>query len=277
MEFYDAHIHYFYEGSIEPIYKNFSDIKGFLGGALLIFEEAPESIEEVLPMIPRAYHHLITKEAINPGPEVISIIEDNKTPLFIPYIDTRFFDKDHVKKLGYYTEMGYKAVKILYVPEVDDIIGFEGWERSLSRSVKASEQVTSDIMEQCRLYNLPVLFHVDLRRYSSFVSDIFSAFPDVNINIPHFGSSRREMAAFLENFTNCYTDFSSLLPYMKESPDAYRDFIKNFKNRILFGSDAVFGNPSMITEYITFIDNFLEDQLKDNIIRHNYIRFHYGE
>ncbi|MBI4772810.1 MAG: hypothetical protein HY788_01295 [Deltaproteobacteria bacterium] len=89
-----------------------------------------------------------------------------------------------------------------------------------------------------------------------------------------FGGSRKKMAHFLSKYEHCYTDFSSLLPYMKKDPAAYRDFISSFPDRILFGSDALFGVPSMVKEYIEFADGFLDETLRDKVGRENYLRFH---
>ncbi len=273
MDFFDAHIHFFFEGPIEPLFDYYANIEGFRGGCLLIFDEAPEDHETVLAMIPTAYRHQVTDDTIHPGEDAIAFFKD-KTPSFIPYLDTRYFGSKHARNLERYRDKGFRGVKILYVPETDEQLGFDGWEQALGRSVAESEQVTADLMAECERLRLPVLFHVDLRRYGDFVSELLSAYPEVNVNIPHFGSSRKKMAGFLEEHGNCYTDFSSLLPYMKEAPDAYLGFIGSFRDRILFGSDEIFGMPSVLRDYIEYTGLLFDDDLKEKVFLENYTRFH---
>ena len=253
---------------------DFHRMQGFGGGCLLMLEETPRSLSEALPMVPKAYHHLITEETIHSGDNAVELLQGHTEPRFIPYVDTRYFTNGHARDLGKYVEKGYKGVKILFVPELDESIGIAGWEYSLGRSVRASEQVTADLMDECERFRLPVLFHADLRRYGDFMGELLSAHPDLRVNIPHFGGSRKKMAHFLNEYEHCYTDFSSLLPYMKKAPEAYRDFISSFPDRILFGSDALFGVPSVVKEYIAFTDGFLDRALRDKVGRENYLRFH---
>ena len=258
MDFYDAHIHYFFKGPANKLFQEFQDNPNFLGGCLLMFEEVPASLDEALQMVPAAYHHVLTEEAIYTDKDAISLINNYSKPAFIPYVDTRYFNNENVNSFEVYMEKGYRCVKILYIPELDENIGIQGWEKSMGRSVSASEQITADIISKCSRLNLPVLFHVDLRRYGDFVFDLLSGYEDLYINIPHFGSSRREMTRFLERYENCYTDMSSLLPFIKDSPDAYMNFFKAFPDRILFGTDAIFGLPDMVWEYTKYINGCLK-------------------
>lgn len=253
---------------------NFQKIEGFLGGCLLIFEEAPGDFADVRNMVPVAYHGKVTEEAINPAGIVIPAIMKNRFPEFIPYIDTRYFRPEHVQSFGDYAAVGFRGVKVLYVPEYDEILNIAGWEKSFGRSLAQSEKMISDLMARCLEFNLPVLFHADLRRYGEFVSSLLSAYPGLKMNVPHFGSSRKEMARLLERHENCYTDFSSLLPFMMEAPDAYLGFIKEFSNRVLFGSDALLSTPGVLREYMEFIDTFLEGDVRERVVIHNYLRFH---
>ena len=147
--------------------------------------------------------------------------------------------------MGDYVKKGYKGVKTLFVPELDGSISIEGWESSLGRNARGSEQVTADFMGERDRFGPPVLLRPDLRRYGEFTEEMLSAHPDPRINIPFFGGSQKKMAQLLSTYANRYTDFSSLLPDMKKDPKVYRDCISSFPERILFGSDALFGLPSM--------------------------------
>jgi len=274
MQYHDVHIHFFHDGPIDSFLSDFHHMQGFGGGCLLMFEETPKRLSDALPMAPKAYHHLITEDTIHSSDNAVEVLRNHSEPRFIPYVDTRYFNHGHVRALSRYVEKGYQGVKILFVPEPDESIGIAGWEYSLGRSVRASEQVTADLMDECERFRLPVLFHADLRRYGDFTAEMLSAHPHLRVNIPHFGGSRKKMAHFLNEYEHCYTDFSSLLPHMMKDPEAYRSFISSFPDRILFGSDALFGDPTVVKEYIEFADSFLDEELRDKVGRENYLRFH---
>jgi len=274
MDYFDAHIHFFYQGSLDTLRDVYLDLEGLRGGSMIILEEAPERREQLYMMVPRAYHHMVSEEIWDPAPGFMQWFESLNGLQIIPYLDTRFFEQEQVDRLDTYVGKGYRGVKILYIPEEDTVIGVEGWQRTYQRSVRRSENLMADLIRHSNGLNLPVLFHVDLRRYGDYMDDLLTAYPEVRFNIPHFGSSRKKMAEFMARYPNCYTDFSSLLPFMKESPSAYRDFIVEFSDRVLFGSDATFGWPSMITEYVDFIRDFLEGEVRNRVVKTNFERFH---
>jgi len=274
IQFYDAHIHFFYEGPLERVKNKYLEIEGFLGGGLLILEKAPADTETVLRLVPRSYHCMIAPKTIYASPDSIQHLQTMDGLSFIPYLDIRFFLSEHLGAIENFIKKGYKAVKILYYPEKDDSIEVEGWERVLGRTVAESERVVADIIAECDRLHVPVLFHSDLNLYNEFTCELISAFPNVLFNIPHFGSSRKKMAETLSRYPNCYTDFSSLLSFMKKSPKAYLDFIRNFSDRVLFGSDALFGQPSVVQAYADFVKTLLEGELLEKVAWRNFRRFH---
>jgi hypothetical protein len=120
-----------------------------------------------------------------------------------------------------------------------------------------------------------VLFHVDLRRYGNFVEEMLRSHPATNFNVPHFGSSRKALSHLLENYPNCYTDTSSLVPFMIEDPVSYKSFIRQFQDRILYGSDALIGDPERVESTQRFIDRFLDDPaIFHKLTCKNYLEFH---
>ncbi len=274
MQFYDAHVHFFFEGPLEPLKHTYLNLPGFLGGGFIVLEEIPQDRDRILMMVPQAYHHLVTPELMTPAEELLDWMSGLAPLKMYSYLDTRFFTPRHVADLDRYIRKGYAAVKVLYIPEEDEFIGVEGWERALGRKLSDSEQLIADLAAGCDRLNLPMLFHVDLRRYGSFTEDLVESYPNIRFNIPHFGSSRKKMADFLNRFENVYTDFSSLLPFMQQAPEAYLEFIEEFSDRVLFGSDATFGLPNMVEEYVEYIEGFLEGDLKDRVVRRNFEKFH---
>ena len=250
------------------------NLPGFLGGGFIVLEEIPQGRDRILMMVPQAYHHLVTPELMTPAEELLHWMSGLDPLKMYSYLDTRFFTPRHVADLDRYIRKGYAAVKVLYIPEEDEFIGVEGWERALGRKLSDSEQLMADLAAGCDRLKLPMLFHVDLRRYGAFTEDLVKSYPKIRFNIPHFGSSRKKMADFLNRFENVYTDFSSLLPFMQQAPEAYLEFIEEFSDRVLFGSDATFGLPNMVEEYVEYIEGFLEGDLKDRIVRRNFEKFH---
>ncbi|MBA3034940.1 MAG: amidohydrolase family protein, partial [Desulfobacterium sp.] len=170
---------------------------------------------------------------------------------------------------------GFKGLKILYVPEEDKELGITGWENFFKRSVKESEKLIIYMIEQAFSFGWPVIFHADLRKYKDFVKEVLHTYQKHPVIIPHFGSSRRIMAEFMEQYDNCYTDFSSLLPFMKKDSKKYIDFISTYNNRILFGSDTVLDEPGLTAEYYYFIINAIaDDKIRMKILSDNYTRIH---
>jgi hypothetical protein len=273
MQFYDAHIHFFYEGPLDWVKKKYLKSKGCLGGAVFVMEGAPE-VESVLKLVPRSYHDTISPEVIYSLVDSMQCLRTLGGLSFIPYLDIRFFLSEHICTIKHFVQKGYQGVKILYFPEKDELIGVEGWERVLGRTVSESERLVSDIVAECDRLCIPVVFHADLNRYNEYVCELISAFPNVLFSIPHFGSSRKKMTEALSRYPNCYTDFSSLLPFMKEAPETYRNFIKIFSDRVLFGSDALLGQPSVVKEYADYVKTFLEGDLLEKVAWRYFRQFH---
>jgi len=274
MDYYDAHIHVFDFDFMERTRMEYTSLEGFSGGCFIVFEELPDRWDQVLMMVPPQYHKLLNREKLYFTKELFEWFSTLEGISVIPYLDTRFFLSGHVKNIKKYADAGYGGVKIIYLPEKDEFLKVDGWEQTFGRSVKASEQVTSDIVAQCHRLALPVLIHLDLRQYGDFMDELLSAYPDVNFNVPHFGSSRKKMADFFKRYPNCFSDFSSLLPLMKKAPGAYAEFMIEFSDQILLGSDDVTGCPSALGEYVDYVRTLVDESVFKKVIQENYLRFH---
>ena len=86
---------------------------------------------------------------------------------------------------------------------------------------------------------VPFTYHADLTLHADFVAECLQAHPRLRVNIPHFGFSRRSMAAMLDRYPAVMTDISSLGPFMDKDPAAYRDFINAYPDRVMLGSDVI--------------------------------------
>lgn len=277
MNFYDAHVHFFWIGHFDGI-KNRWDFlvrQGLKGMAAIIIAYNPNAWEKFLHLIPSSYHPIFDKRFFDEGLgfQVPSIHKLEELEIF-PYLDTRFIDAKGVNLNGF-REAGFKGLKILYIPEEEPGMGVIGWEKFFGRSKAESLRITNLLVEQAADFGWPILFHADLRLHKNVVEDILEAFNPCPIIIPHFGFSRKIISQLMERFEHCYTDFSSLLPFMMEKPQDYVDFISAYSDRILFASDTLFGLPSWSAYYLEFVMDFIHnEETREKILYRNYARIH---
>jgi len=67
---------------------------------------------------------------------------------------------------------------------------------------------------------------------------------------------------------------SSLISFMEKDPAAYKGFIEQYQDRVLFGSDALIGQPERIESTLQFMKRFLEDaEIFDKLASKNYINY----
>lgn len=273
MEYYDAHVHFFYDCSLDELRKKIGLLEqgGLAGINILVISEFPDDREIYLKMIPGAYHGHATPEALKNQKDPFAVFNLASNFKMIPFLDARFMGRDIKEKLSHYAEKGFKGLKLLYVPEEDVTFRIGGMEKTFGRSLKQSEEITSSIVEQASGLRWPILMHVDLRRYGDFVGEMIRSHPKTHFNIPHFGFSRKAMSLLLDQYPNCYTDMSSLISFMEKEPVAYRKFIKQYQDRVLFGSDAVIGEPETVLSSLEFMKRFLDDtEIFHKIVNKNY-------
>lgn len=277
MKFYDSHIHFYFKLPVEELKGVFSRLRkiGLAGFDALVFAEFPGDIKTVLKMVPGAYHQSIS----------LSVLEKQKDPFpyfawanplkVIPFVDARFIESDIEEKMEKFKQRGFQGLKLLYIPEEDSAVQVKGMEEAFGRPVKKSEEITARLINSASSHGMRVLFHVDLRRYGDFVQEMIRSHPKTNFNIPHFGSSRKALSHLLEAYTNCYTDTSSLVPFMAEDPAAYQYFIRHYQDRILYGSDALIGNPERVASSLGFVEQLLNDpEIFHKLTCKNYLAFH---
>lgn len=273
MEYYDAHVHFFYDCSLDELRNKIGSLEkaGLAGINVLVISEFPDERETYLKMIPGAYHFHATGEALKNQRDPFSAFNLSPRLKIVPFLDARFMGQDIEEKMKRYERKGFKGLKLLYVPEEDVTFRIGGMEKTFGRTLKQSEKITSSIIEQASSQKWPILMHVDLRRYGDFVEEMIRTHPKTHFNIPHFGFSRRAMSLLLDKYPNCYTDMSSLTSFMEKEPAAYKSFIGQYQDRILFGSDAVIGEPETVLSSLDFMKRFLDDlEILHKIANKNY-------
>ena len=277
MEIYDAHVHYLWRDSLAECNAGFQALKkkGLKGMALIIMGYHLSEPERCFDFIPHSYHqkvgpHLFANSTVS---EIPAGNRFNDLEIF-PYLDSRYITDDQAD-LSRFRQAGFQGLKLLYVPDEDTTYGMVGWNKLFGKNSRDFEAVTLRLIAQAVKFGWPVIFHADLRLHQSFVRDILSTYCRHPFIFPHFGFSRKIMAALLEQFNNCYTDFSSLLPFMKKAPEAYQTFIKTYADQVLFGSDATIDWTDLIDDYIETVQAMIHDQvLLKKIFRDNYLKIH---
>jgi predicted TIM-barrel fold metal-dependent hydrolase len=276
MKYYDAHIHFFHQCSLNELKQKFGFLEkiGFAGINILVISEFPTEINTYLKMIPGAYHPYATQEALENQKDPFAVIQLSHHLKIVPFLDARFIENNIEEKIKMYRQRGFKGLKLLYVPEEDTTLRIGGMEKTFRRTCRQSEKITSLIIEHASSQGMPILMHADLRKYGNFVGEMIGNFPKTNFNIPHFGFSRQAISSLLDQHPNCYTDTSSLESFMEKDPVSYKSFIKRYQDRILFGSDALVSQPERIQSTLKFIDRFLEDmEIFHKLVNKNYMNF----
>jgi hypothetical protein len=276
MKYYDVHLHFFHQCSLNELRRIIGSLEknGLAGVNLLVISEFPAEINNYLKMIPGAYHPYVIRQAIENQKDPFAVIQLSHHLKMVPFLDARFIENNIEEKIKMYSRKGFKGVKLLYVPEEDTTLRIGGMEKTFGRSCKQSERITSLIIETASSENMPILMHVDLRKYGDFVGEMIGSYPKIHFNIPHFGFSRRAISSLLDKYPNCYTDISSLESFIEKEPVSYKDFITQYQDRILFGSDAVIGHPEKIQSSLEFIHRFLEDmEIFHKLVNKNYMNY----
>jgi hypothetical protein len=276
MRYYDVHVHFFHQCSLNELKGKFGFLEkiGFVGINILVISEFPAEINTYLKMIPGAYHPYVTQEALENQKDPFDVFNIPHQLKIVPFLDARFIENNIEEKIKIYRQRGFKGLKLLYVPEEDTIVRIGGMEKTFGRTRKQSEKITSLIIENASSQGMPILIHADLRKYGDFIGEMIESYPKTNFNIPHFGFSRRAISSLLDKYPNCYTDMSSLESFMEKDPVSYKSFTQEYQDRILFGSDAVIGQPEIVQSTLHFIHRFLEDtEIFDKLVHRNYINY----
>ncbi len=276
MKYYDAHVHFLYDCSYSELKQKFDLLEkmGFAGINILVICEFPTEVITYLKMIPGTYHPYVTREALENQKDPFAAMNLSPHLKVVPFLDARFMEKNIEEKIKMYRQRGFEGLKLLYVPEEDTALKIGGMEKTFGRTWKQSERITSLIIETASSEDMPILMHVDLRKYGDFVGEMIESYPKTHFNIPHFGFSRKAISSLLDNYPNCYTDMSSLGPFMEKDPVSYKDFITQYQDRILFGSDGIIGQPERVQSAIHFINQFLKDmEVFHKLVNKNYMDY----
>ena len=276
MKFFDTHVHFVHQCSIEEM-RNKLGLMGKIGFGdmdVLVMAEFPLDIDTVHKMVPGEYHQHITLESLENQKNPFPLLNSSCSVTIVPFVDARFIGENIEKKMRMYKQEGFKGLKLLYVPEEDQVLRIGGMEKAFNRTPKKSENITSRLIDSASSQGMPILIHADLRKYGPFIEEMVRSHPYTNFNLPHFGFSRQAISPLLERYPNCYTDLSSMVPFMKQDEASYKSFIQRYQDKILFGSDALIDQPDQIQSALKSVSRILGDEgILHRVMNRNYNLF----
>jgi hypothetical protein len=271
MEFIDAHLHF---GGREDeilgcldIYDELKDL-GLKKVYLLCFTTFGLDFSDFIQVAPyhaRAHYH----------PEFVdstALLEKAKERMdggdfIVPFLDFRIIHGDVEAWLEQYMSSGYKGLKTLFIPECDDFLQVESPAVILKTSKSSYLDWQQRVMAYGQENDLPMICHLNLHNHFEYAREFLSNFPNLRINFPHLGFSRKKMSTLFDDFENCYSDISGLYDYIIKNPKGYGDYIEHYKDRIMYGSDCAWNLAMKTGEYLNIVgDLALQDGCKRSLV-----------
>jgi hypothetical protein len=194
--------------------------------------------------------------------------------MLVPLVDTRHLWGDVSTALQGYMARGFKGIKGIYLPDGGNDIGVRGVPDTFGITLQQYHQREWEIFSFAQTHDLPLLYHMDARRYGDVMKAMLEDFPHVRVDFAHLGIGRKAFSAILDRYPNVYTDIAGLLPHMQNNPASYRDFIIHYADRVCFGSDALLYQTESILEYIQMVKNLqLPEDIEAQVFFANPARF----
>lgn len=192
----------------------------------------------------------------------------------VPFVDTRYLWGDVPTLLQGYIEQGFKGIKGIYLPDNENDLGVGNVPDTFGISVEQYHRREWEIFSFVQAHDLPLLYHMDARRYGDVMAALLDDFPRVRVNFAHLGIGRKAFSKILDRYPNVYTDIAALLPYMRENPASYRDFIVHYRDRVCFGSDVFLYRADTVIDYISAVrDLKLPEEIEAEVFSGNPRRF----
>lgn len=173
--------------------------------------------------------------------------------ILVPLVDTRHLSGDVARALEGYLQQGFRGVKGIYLADNENDLGVGNVPETFGITLEQYQRREWEIFAFAHARDLPLIYHMDARRYGDLMQALLEDFPGVRVNFPHFGIGRKAFTKILDRYPNVYTDISSMLPHIRRDPDSYRDFIMHYPDRVCFGSDALLYTLDTIFDYIQVV------------------------
>lgn len=203
---------------------------------------------------------LVPRYVENRGDPRFNEVEDllelsrRNRPALVPLVDTRHLWEDDVTAaLEAYMARGFRGLKGIYLADAGNDLGIGNVPDTFGITLAQYQRREWEIFAFAAARDLPVLYHMDARRYGDLMGALLADFPQVRVDFAHFGIGRSAFRKFLDRYPNVYTDLSSMLPHIRGNPASYRDFILHYPDRVCFGSDALLYAPETVLDYIRMV------------------------
>lgn len=209
----------------------------------------------------------------NEADDLLALTESTD-PLMMPFVDTRHLWGDVARELNGYIGKGFKGIKGIYLPDNENDLGIGNVPDTFGISLEQYHRREWEIFSFAQAHDLPLLYHMDARRYGNVMKSLLEDFPRVRVNFPHLGIGRKAFSTFLDRYPNVFTDIASLLPHMRSNPASYRDFIMHYPDRVCFGSDVFLYQAGTVLDYIRVVKELkLPDEIEAMVFSGNPRRF----
>lgn len=197
--------------------------------------------------------------------------------LLFPMIDTRCLAGEVEPQLRDYVACGFRGIKGLYLGDDKNDLQLSSVPEVFGISLKQYREREWRIFAFAEANDLPVVYHMDAKRYGDVMQAILEDFPRLRIDFPHFGIGRRAFSRFLDRYPNVYTDIAYMRPHIQNDPASYRDFICHYPDRVCFGSDALLYQPDIVLDYIELVRSLkLPEEVENKVFSQNPCRFLMG-
>lgn len=228
--------------------------------------------QAVWKLIPDGFENL-GDPLFNEADDLLQFARQNGSMLF-PMLDTRHLHGDVPALLQNYYERGFRGIKGLYLADDGNDLNIGNVPDTFSISLVDYHRREWEIFAFAQAKSLPVLYHMDARRYGDTMRAILDDFPRLRINFPHFGIGRKAFSEILDRYTNVYTDIAFLAPHIRSNPTSYIDFIKHYQDRVCFGTDALLYQPDIVLDYIELVKSLqLPEEIENKVFSLNPRRF----
>ncbi len=253
-EIIDVHCHFFAGlEQAETVERGLADLReaGLSHLAVMGLVNPGLNTQEVRRLIPEGFDNL-GDPLFNEADALLHFTRQSEGLLF-PMLDTRMLNGAIPDFLAEQVTRGFRGIKGLYLADYGNDLRLSSVPDVFGISLKQYQQREWEIFAFAEANNLPVLYHMDARRYGDVMSAILEDFPRLRINFPHFGIGRRAFSKILDRYPNAYTDIAYMRPHIQQDPASYADFIRHYPDRVCFGSDALIYQPEIVLDYISLV------------------------
>ncbi len=194
--------------------------------------------------------------------------------MIVPLVDTRHLWGDVADVLLGHIRRGFKGIKSIYLPDNENDLGVRSVPDTFGISLEQYRRREWEIFSFAQAGDLPLLYHMDARRYGDEMMALLDDFPQVRVNFAHLGISRTAISRILDRYPNVYTDIASLISFIRSNPESYRDFIMHYPDRVCFGSDSFLYQAETVLDYISVVKALkLPQEIEKQLFYDNPVRF----